>query len=198
MVMAVGVARRYLLDAGGDAPHRLYARLRGCPAPRPPALVPPSPPRLPCPALSVPGGPRPPCPGPGVSSRPPCLCLPVHDVGSPAVTCALARTASARILPVPVPMPLAAPTFANRAPLHAMHPFAARLGALLAPLCVLPVPLPFLCSVSRVVPSAAGALSPAAPAGLGALPTPSPSLLVAAPTALCIHLFKFKRFSIVS
>ena len=72
---------------------------------------------------------------------------------SPTVTCALARTASARIYPVPVSMPLAAPTFPDRDPLHSMRSVAACLGALLAPLRVLPVPLPFHavrcpCSVS--------------------------------------------------
>ena len=36
--------RRHLLDAGGDAPHRLHFRLRGRPAPRPPPFHPPSPP----------------------------------------------------------------------------------------------------------------------------------------------------------
>ena len=39
VVVVVGVVRRHLLDAGGDAPHRLHVRLRGRPAPRPPPQV---------------------------------------------------------------------------------------------------------------------------------------------------------------
>ena len=86
----------------------------------------------------------------------------------PAVTCALARTASARILPVPVPMPLAAPTSADRAPLHSLRSVSARLCALLASLRVLPVPGPFPapCPVScRPLP----------------VPCPSPLPLASAP-----------------
>ena len=44
VVVVVGVVRRHLLDAGGDAPHRLHVQLRGHPAPRPPPLGPPFPP----------------------------------------------------------------------------------------------------------------------------------------------------------
>ena len=43
VVVVVGVVRRHLLDARGDAPHRLHVWLRGRPAPRPPPFVPPSP-----------------------------------------------------------------------------------------------------------------------------------------------------------
>ena len=43
VVVVVGVVRRHLLDAGGDAPHRLHFRLRGCSALCPPPLAPPSP-----------------------------------------------------------------------------------------------------------------------------------------------------------
>ena len=43
VVVVVGVVRRHLLDAGGDAPHRLHVWLRGRPAPRPPPFSPPSP-----------------------------------------------------------------------------------------------------------------------------------------------------------
>ena len=39
VVVVMGVVRRHLLDAGGDAPHRLHVRLRGRPAPRPPPFV---------------------------------------------------------------------------------------------------------------------------------------------------------------
>ena len=44
VVVVVGVVRRHLLDAGGDAPHRLHVQLRGRPAPRPPPFDPPFPP----------------------------------------------------------------------------------------------------------------------------------------------------------
>ena len=189
VVVVVGVVRRHLLDAGGDAPHRLHVRLRGRPPPRPPPFAPPPPP---C------GSRAPSCLSPGaqvalalaLGSLPgprAFVSLPTPSV-PPTVTCALARTASASILPVPVPMPLAAATFADRAPLHPMRSVAARLGALLAPLRVLLVPLPFSCSVSRVVLSAARALSPAAAAGLGALSTPSPSLLAACAQACPLRL----------
>ena len=105
----------------------------GAPRPLFPSLRPALPPQLPCPIMSVPGGPCRPCPCPWVPSRPPYLrCLSTPWV-PPTVTCALARTASARILTVPVPMPLAAPTFANRAPLNSMPSLAACLGAQLAP-----------------------------------------------------------------
>ena len=44
VVVVVGVVRRHLLDAGGDAPHRLHVRLRGRPAPPPlPSFRPPPP-----------------------------------------------------------------------------------------------------------------------------------------------------------
>ena len=43
VVVVVGVVCRHLLDAGGDAPHRLHVRLRGRPALCPPPFVPSSP-----------------------------------------------------------------------------------------------------------------------------------------------------------
>ena len=43
VVVVVGVLCRHLLDAGGDAPHRLHVRLRGRPALCPPPFVPSSP-----------------------------------------------------------------------------------------------------------------------------------------------------------
>ena len=179
VVVVVGVVRRHLLDAGGDAPHRLHVRLWGRPAPRPPPFAPPSPR----------GSHAPSCLSPGAHGA---LALALGSLPGPhafvplsvpwvplPVTRGLACTAGARALPVPVPMPLAAPTLADRAPIHSMHCVAACLGALLAPLCVLPVPLPLPGSLSRVAPSAARALSPSAAAGLGALPAISPSLLAA-------------------
>ena len=94
-----------------------------------------------------------------------------------AVTRALACTPGACALPVLVPMPLAAPTLADRAPLHSMRSVATSVGALLVPLRVLPVPLCLPGSLSCFAPSPARALSPSAAAGLGALPVFSPSLL---------------------
>ena len=177
VVVVVGVVCQHLLDAGGDASHRLHVRLWGRPAPRPRPFAPPSPPWLLCPVLSVPGahgtlalahgslpGPNAPVP------------LSVPWVPLP-VTHALACTIGARAHPVPVPMPLAAPTLADRAPLRRMRSVAARLRTLVAPLRVLPVRLPLHGSLSRVAPSAARALSPSAAAGLGALPVFLPSLL---------------------
>ena len=76
-------------------------------------------------------------------------------------------------------MSLAAPPFVDRTPFRSMRSVAARLRALLASLRVLPVPLPFPCSLFRVVSPAARALPPSAAAGFGALPSPSPSLLAA-------------------
>ena len=153
VVVALGVVRRHLFDAGGDAPHRLDVRLAGCRAPRP------WPSALPSPRDSR----APPCLSPGVYAAllplaPGSLPGPLAFFPPPtswvpsSVTCALARTASARILPVPVPMSLAAPPFVNRTPLRSMCSVAARLGALLESLRVLPVSLPFRHSVSRVVP----------------------------------------------
>ena len=43
-VVVLGVVRQDLLDAAGDAPHRLHVRLRRRPAPRPPAFDLPPPP----------------------------------------------------------------------------------------------------------------------------------------------------------
>ena len=188
VVVVVGVVRRHLLDVRGDTPHRLYVRLGGRPAPRPPPFAPPSPRGSCAPSCLSPGAHVAlalahgslPCPLAFVSLSKPWV--------PPTVTCALARTAGARILPVSVPMPLAVPTFADRAPLHSMRSGAARLGALLAPLRVLSVPLPIPCFGSRVVPSAARVLSPSAAAGLGALPTLSPSLLAACAQACPLRL----------
>ena len=188
VVVVVGVVRRHLLDAGGDAPHRLHVRLRGRPAPRPPPFALPSP-------L---GSRAPSCLSPwahgalalALGSLPgPHALVPLSAPWvPPPVTCALDCTAGARILSVPVSMPLAAPTLADHALLHPMRSVDARLGALLAPLRVLPVPLPFPSSLSRVVPSAARALPPSAAAGLGTLSTPSPSILAACAQACPLHL----------
>ena len=137
VVVVVGVVRWHLLDAGGDAPHRLHVRLRERLAPRPPPFASPSP-------L---GSCAPPCMSPwahgalalalGSPSRPLRLCPPVRAVGPaprhlrPGLHCRR-----------PYPS-LAVPKLADRAPFHPMSSMAARLGALLAPLRVLPVPCPF-------------------------------------------------------
>ena len=65
---------------------------------------------------------------------------------------------------------------------------AALLGALLAPLRALPVPVPFPGSLSSVVPPAARDLSPTAAAGLGTLSALSPSLLAACAQACPLRL----------
>ena len=187
VVLMMGVVR-HMLDARGDALHRLHVRLRGRPAPRSPHFAPPSP----C------GSRAPSCLSPGAHGA---LALALGSLPGPhafvplsppwvppPVTCALACTAGARILPVPVSMPLAAPPLADRAPLHSTRSVAARLGALLALLRDLPVPLPFLRSMSRVVPPANRALSPFAAAGLGTLPALSPLLLAACAQACPLHL----------
>ena len=158
VVVVVGVVRRHLLDAAGDAPHRLHVRLRGRPAPRPPPFAPASPQgshALSClspgahGALALALGSF---PGPNAS-----VPLSVPWVPLP-VSCALACTAGARALPVPVPMPLAAPTLAHRSSLRSMCPVAARLGALPAwrpscsrPCALFPCPDPFPapCPASR-------------------------------------------------
>ena len=179
VVVAVGVVRRHLLDAGGDAPQGLHVWLRGRPAPRPPPFVLPSPP----------GSHAPPCLSRGAHGA---LALALGSLSGPhasvplsvpwvplPVTRVLTCTAGAGALPVPVPMPLAAPTLAHRPSLCSTRSVAARLAALLAPLRGLPVPWPLPSSLPRVAPSAARALSPSAAAGLGASPVFAPFLLAA-------------------
>ena len=181
VVVVVGVVRRHLSDAGGDAPHQLHVRLRGRPAHRPPPFTPPSPCGSRAPSCLSPGANSAlalslgPLPGPHAFVPLSALWVP------PTVTCTLACTAGARILPVPVSMPLAAPTLASRAPLHSMRSVAARLGALLAPLRVLSVPLPFPRFWYRVAPSAARALCPPLPLASVRCPRVRPPSLQRAP-----------------
>ena len=96
VVVVVGVVCRHLLDAGGDAPHRLHVRLRGRPALCPPPFS-GLPPGLPCPVPPVPWGPRRPCPCPLGPFPAPCPCR-----GSR--------------LPSPTPWPARSPTSPRPAP----------------------------------------------------------------------------------
>ena len=181
VVVVVGVVRQHLLDAGGDAPQRLHVWLRGRPTPLPPPFVPPSPP----------GSHAPSCLSPGAhgalalalalgSLASPHASVPLSVPWvSPPVTHALACTASARALRVPVPMPLAAPALAHRPSLRSVRPVAACLGALLASLRALPVPWPLPGSLPCVASSTARALSSSAAAGLGAPSLSAPLLLAA-------------------
>ena len=165
VVVLVGVVRRHLLDAGGDAPHRLHVRLRGRPARRIPPFDPPSPPGSHAPshlslgargalalALGPPSGPH--------TSVP----LPVPWVPRP-VTHALACL------------------LAHRPSLPSMH-----LGALPPPLRARPMPWPLPGSLPCVAPSAARALSPSAAAGLGAPSVFAPLLLAACALARSLRV----------
>ena len=151
VVVVVGVVRRHLLDAGGDAPHQLHVRLWGRPAPRPPPFAPPSPH----------GSHAPSCPSPGAHGA---LALALRSLPGPQasvplsvlwvplpVTHAPACTAGADALPVPVPMPLAAPTLADRAHLCSMLSVATSLGPCSRPCVSFPCPCPFPvpCPASR-------------------------------------------------
>ena len=114
VVVVVGVVRRHLLDAGGDAPHRLHVRLRGHPAPRPPPFDPPS--------------------RPG-SDAPFCLSLGARG--------ALALSLGTPSGPLPVPWVPPPVTHALACPLaHRPSPRSLHLGTLPAPLRALPVPWP--------------------------------------------------------
>ena len=114
VVVVVGVVRRHLLEAGGDAPHRLHVQLRGRPTPRPPSFDPPS---------------------PGGSYAPSRLSLGARGA------LALALGPPSGPLPVPwVPPPVThalACLLAHCPLLRSMH-----VGALPAPLRALPVPWP--------------------------------------------------------
>ena len=112
VVVVVGVVRRHLLDAGGDAPHRLHVRLRGRPAPRPPPFGPPSP------------------LGSHVPSR-----LSLGARGALALALGpLSGPLPVPRVPPPVPHALARPLALRPSP-RSLH-----LGALPAPLRALPVP----------------------------------------------------------
>ena len=162
LLVDVGVVRRHPADTGGDAPHRLDVRLRGCPAPLHLSCALPFPPH-PRASSYLPLGVRvtdarlalgpPPCPQPLVLVRfllP--VPLPVSRVPS-SVTRALALSAGARVLSVPLPPPLA---------VYCVPPSTAR--ALARTVCLsspaaastraLPVPLPSLALPLRPSPGA--------------------------------------------
>ena len=136
VVVVVGVVCRHLLDAGGDAPHRLHVRLRGRPALCPPPSVPSSPLGSQAPSrLSL-----------GARGA---LALALGPLSSPLPV--------SRV-PPPVPHALAHPLtyLSSPCPLH--------LGSLPVPLRALPVPWPLPGPLPRVAPSAACALLPPAAA----------------------------------
>ena len=114
VVVVVGVVCRHLLDAGGDAPHRLHVRLRGRPALCPPPFAPSSPLGSHAPSrLSL-----------GARGS---LALALRPLSSPLPV--------SRV-PPPVPHALA------RSLSHLPSPCPLHLGSLPAPLRALPVPWP--------------------------------------------------------
>ena len=132
VVVEAGVVRPHLLDARGDAPHRLHVRLRGRPAPRPPPFDPPSPPG---------------------SHAPSCLSLGARGALALAPGPPSGPHASVPLplpwVPPPVTMALACP------PTHRPSLRSMQLGALPAPLRALPRALapsrlPALCRAVRL------------------------------------------------
>ena len=162
VVVVVGVQRRHLLDAGGDAPHWLHVRLRGRPAPPPLCLTRP-PPWAPMPRPACPLGPS---GAPALALGPPSGPLPVPWVPPPvtqALACPLSHCLSLcylhlGALPAPLraflcPGSFPAPCPESRRPLPALCP-----PQLLRP-CSLPrVPWPAPCACSWALP-----LSPPVP-----------------------------------
>ena len=136
MVVVVGVVRRHLLGAGGDAPHRLHVRLRGRPAPRPPPL----------------GAPTPPC-----SHAPSCLSLGARG------DLALALGPLSGPLPVPRVPPLSPTPWPARSP-TVPRPAPCTSAPCPRPLAPFPCPGPFPAPCPES--SAACALSPSAAAPL--------------------------------
>ena len=131
VVVVVGVVCRHLLDAGGDAPHRLHVRLRGRPAPRPPLFRPPSP-RAPMPRPACPSGPAAPLPLPLGPFPAPCPCRgsrPLSPTPWPARSPTVPRPAPCTwapcprpCAPFPCPGPFPAPCPESGRPLPALCP----------------------------------------------------------------------------
>ena len=114
VVVVVGMVCRHLLDAEGDAPHRLHVRLRGCPALCPPPFAPSSPLGSNAPSRLSLGARR-------------ALALALGPLSSPLPL---------SWVPPPVPHALA------RSLSHLLSPCPLHLSSLPAPLRALPVPWP--------------------------------------------------------
>ena len=145
VVVVVGVVCRHLLDAGGDAPHRLHVRLRGRSALCPPPFAPPS----------------------SLGSHAPSLL----SLGALALALALALGPLSSPMPVSRVPPLV-PHALARSLSHPPSSCPLHLGTLPAPLSTLPVPwpLPGPLPVSRVPPLVHHALARCSPTS----PRPAP------------------------
>ena len=169
-VVVVGVVRRHLLDAGGDAPHCLGLRLWGLPAPLPSPFALP----LPCRAWAP-------------SSLPAEAHLAPPLLASGSLPCPRPLAPVRPLPPAQLPVSGVPPSAPHALAFSVRLPFPAAAFA-----CVLPAPLPVSLAVYCVRPSAARALafpvrlpSPAAACAC-ALPVPlSPS---AAASALAVAL----------
>ena len=139
VVVVVGVVCRHLLDAGGDAPHRLHVRLRGRPALCPPPFAPSSPPGLPCPAPPVPWCPRRPCPCPWAPFKPPARVA--GPASRPPRPGTLALPPPLALPPAPG-LPARAPARPSRALVPSRPPAPSRAVRSVPPrCCALPGPL---------------------------------------------------------
>ena len=163
VVVVVGVVRRHLLDAEGDAPHRLHVRPRGRPAPRPPPFDPPSPPGSDASFCLFLWDPWRPCPCPWTPFRHPALAVgpaPCHPRPWPARSPTVPRPIPCTwapcprpCAPFPCPGPFPAPCPESRRPLPAPCP-----PPLLRPCSPPRVPWPAPCACSWALP-----LSPPVP-----------------------------------
>ena len=154
-VVVEGVVHRHLLDARGDAPHRLHVRLRGRPPPRSPPFHPPSPLGSHAPsrlslgargalvlALGPPSGPHASVPLPVPWVPPPVThalaCLLAHCPSSAPCTWAPCPRLCAPFL---CPGPFPAPCPVSRRPLPALCPPLLLLASVHRP-CLRPCSLP--------------------------------------------------------
>ena len=155
VVVVVGVVCRHLLDAGGDAPHRLHVPLRGRSALCPPPFAPPS----------------------SLGSHAPSLL----SLGALALALALALGPLSSPMPVSRVPPLV-PHALARSLSHPPSSCPLHVGTLPAPLSTLPVPwpLPGPLPVSRVPPLVHHALA----RSLSHLPSPRPLHLGSLPAPL--------------